>query len=194
MVFSEDDTFSTMDTIVQNPCAPAQDDLSFTQEGETNLFSRDDHPQCLPPVNIGADALPLFESPLNSLDNTLLPLNGETSNDLPDNKEGGYNAQQMEEQGWQPYGGSVGLVTSDDSACKILTAGLGIYHIELCCNGKYQSGDGQDGLANSRMEQIDAVTIANQNIAVIHECICAFFFVFFWFSHFFVTERQKRGF
>lgn len=194
----EDNDFLTTDATLSNPCAAAQDDLSFTEDGGTNLFSRDDHPQCLPPVNIGADALQLFKSPLDSLENIFLPLNGETRNNpplieqnpgrLPDGEDGDDSEKNMENQGWQPYAGSVGVETTDDSACKKLTAGLGTYHIELCCNSKYNSRDGQGGLAGSRMGQIDDLTIANQDIAVIYECICAYIFLFF-----FLVEGQKQG-
>lgn len=182
LFLSEANDFLTTDATRSNPCAAAQDDLSFTQDGETNLISREDHPQCLPPVRIGSDALQLFDSPLDSLERTLLPLNGVTPNNLPqtepyseplpNGEEGDYSDKKMEDQGWQPYTGSVGLETPDDSACKELTAGLGAYNIELCCNARYKSLDVRDGLASSRMGQIDALTIANQDIAVIYECIC----------------------
>ena len=183
----EANDFLTTDATLSNPCAAAQDDLSLTQDGETNLFSREDHPQCLPPVSIGSDALHLFDSPLDSLERTLFPLNGETPNNPPPTEpyperllgveEGDRGEKKMENQGWQPYTGSVGVETPDDSACKELTARLGTYNIELCCNAMSQSRDARGGLASSRMGQIDALTIANQDIAVIYECICTSLFV-----------------
>lgn len=180
-----DNDFLTADTTLSNPCATGQDDLSFTQEEGTTLFSRDDHPQCLPPVNIGADALQLFESPLDSLANTLLPLKGETPQNppplkypglLPDGEIGGdHDSEDMENQGWQPYGGSVRIESSDDNSCPKLAAGRGNFNIELCCNAIYVGYGARSPLARDRIAQIDPVTVANQDIAVIFNCICTFF-------------------
>lgn len=187
----EDNDFLTTDATLSNPCAAAQDKLGFLPEGETVLISRDDHPQCLPPVNIGADALRLFESPLDSLENTLLPLKEETetpnnpsldgmTGSLPSGGVGNYDPKKAEEEGWQPLQGSMFIVAPDDSTCKALTAGRGTYTIELCCNAIYVGYEFFSQQVRGRAAQIDAVTRANQDIAVIFNCICTFYFTFFF--------------
>ena len=182
----DDDFWTTADATLSNPCAAAQDDLSFTQAGGTNLYSRDDHPQCLPPVNIGAEALQLFESPLDSLESTLLPLKGETPNDpppppypghLPDDEENYITPKQMEDLGWQTFTGTVRIEAPDDSTCKELAAGRENYNIEVCCNAMYVGYEVTSEYTRRVMEPIDAQTIENQDIAVIYDCICTAFFL-----------------
>lgn len=93
-LFTDDDddevsiTTTTTAETLPNFCATVvpPNDLSFTQEEDTNLFSRrrrdSSNPACLPPVKIGAETLHLFENPLDTLENTLLlPPNGQ--NPLP---------------------------------------------------------------------------------------------------------------
>lgn len=186
-----DDLLTTADATLPNSCAVAQDDLSFTQDTqddlsftqdpETNLFSRDDRPQCLPPVNIGAEALQLFESPLDSLESTILPLKGETPNDLPplsipgrlpDDRPGFLTPKQMEDEGWTPYTGPVRIEVPKNNNCEDLVRHRGNFKIEVCCNAMYVSYEANSESARSIMAGIDAETIANQDIALIFNCIC----------------------
>ena len=186
LFLSDDDDFLTIaDATVSNPCAAAQDDLSFMQDGGTNLYSRDDHPQCLPPVNIGAEALQLFESPLDSLESNLLPLKGETPNDpppppypgrLPDGVNNFITPKQVEDLGFQPFTGDVRIEAPDDSTCRELAAGRGNFNIEVCCNAMYVGYEVTSDYTRRIMEPIDAQTIANQDIAVIYNCICTTLF------------------
>lgn len=135
----EDNEFSIItDAGLPNPCVAVEDD----QEEKLNLFSRDDHPQCLPPVEIGPDALQLFESPLNSLENILLPFQGETSTDSNETpglflngEQGDWDPRkQTQEDSWQPYTGGVRVEPTDDNTCRKLTADRGDYNAEVCCN------------------------------------------------------------
>ena len=180
------DLLTTADATLANPCAAAQDDLSLTQDTETNLFSRDDHPQCLPPVNIGDEALHLFESPLDSLESTILPLKGETPNDLPplsvpgrlpDGQQGFLNPKQLQDEGWQPYAGEVRIEIPENNNCEYLVRHRGNFKMEVCCNAMYVGYEANSGSARSILAGIDAETIANQDIAVIFNCICTFCFL-----------------
>lgn len=176
---------TTTDASLPDSCdaAAAQDDLSSTQEG-TNLFSRQTGAQCLPPVNIGADTLQLFEAPLDSLESIIFPLKGETSDDpppaefpglLPGGEQGDLDLEKLESLGWQPYAGAVHFEAPENSACPELTAHRGDFRLELCCNAMYVGYEAQSAAARSQMANIDAGTIANQDIAVIYNCICTFF-------------------
>lgn len=171
------------DAALLNPCAAAQDDLSFT-EGGPNLFSREDGPQCLPPVNIGADTLHLFENPLDSLENTILPFKGQNSDGqppsiypgrLPDGEDGSVNWGDMRDLGWKPYRGPVRIESPQSSDCLSLTAHLGNYPVEVCCDGTH-AGEPEGPIDRSRMTQVDPLTISNQQFAMCYYCICMFLF------------------
>ena len=176
--FLDSNELLTTDAALSNPCAP-QDDLSLT-EG-TNLFSREEGAQCLPPVNIGADASQLFDNPLDLLEKNILPLNGDENSDdsspfqypglLPGGDTGNYNAEDAEKQGWQPYTGPVHIQGSDDVNCRSLSAISGEYPYELCCDGLYLGYEAQSIWARTVLGQIDARTVANQDYAVIFRCI-----------------------
>ena len=145
-LFTDDDGVSTTTSAenLPNLCAivAPPDGLSFTQE-DPSLFSRrrrDSNPACLPPVNIGAETLHLFENPLDTLENVLLPLNGQNSGDssrspglFSEDGEQGYD-EDFDAQGWQPYRGEVHYEEpSESKTCKELTAHRGNFNLELCC-------------------------------------------------------------
>ena len=204
-----DDFWTTTDAAaLSNPCVAEG-------EGESNLFSRDDHPQCLPPVNIGDDALQLFESPLNFLEeNILLPFKRETppidpNEEIPgplllNGAQGDWNPKVKIQEGWQPYTGGVRIEPTDDNTCQQLTADRGIYNVEVCCNWNYVGAVVESELDKSRIANIDARTIANQDIGVIRGCLCTtvfcsliFVFVFsyclFFFFFLYFVPKVKRG-
>ena len=176
----------TTNAIPVTSCAAAvSDDSSRTNEA-SNLFSRDDDgvAQCLPPVNIGADALQLFEDPLNLLENNIiLPLKkDETSDDppppndsfsprypgiLPNGVEGHLSDEEYEDLGFYPYTAPVRIEGVDDVSCKKWTADLGNFELELCCDDTYASIEAIGEAFKSRLRQVDARTIQNQDVEVI---------------------------
>lgn len=188
LFLAEDNEFlTTADEALLNPCAAAQDDLSFTQEG-TNLFSREVGAQCLPPVNIGAETLQLFEESFDSLESIILPLKRETSDDpppvgfpgrLPDGEKGDVDLKTLENLGWQPYTGPVGFEAPDNSNCEELTRHRGNFKLELCCNAMHVGYDTQNQYVRDIFAQIDAETIANQDFALVYNCIRTFVGFFF---------------
>ena len=198
-LFTDDNEFwVTDDAILSNPCAAAQDDLSFTQEETNNIFSRDDGAaQCLPPVNIGADPLQLFEMPLDSLESIILPLQEETPDDpfvpgypgrLPDGEKGDYDPDDLKSQGWQPFTGAVHYEPPDSPACREISAYRGNFRYELCCNGKYVQRHTSTAPLSLLMTLIENETTANQDIELTYDCIRTCFdffpFSFFFFSLF----------
>lgn len=181
-LFTDDnDLLTTAEAISSNPCAPVQNDQSFT-EGGTNLFSREDGLECLPPVNIGAETLHLFETPLNSLENIVLPKKGETSDDspplfgypglLPDGEEGIYNSEDLNELGREPYMGPVRYEAPESNNCPGLTDILGTYNIEVCCDGLYVGYEAQTDETRRILAHIDEDTVENQEYAVVYNCLC----------------------
>lgn len=196
-LFTDDDKFSTTTPItttaetLPNSCAAvdAPDDLSVTQQDETNLFSRSPEtgPACLPPVNIGAEALQLFKNPLDSLENSLLPLKGQHSDDpsfgypgrLRPGERGNVNAEDMERQGWQDFAGEVQLDIPDSKDCRELTAARGDFKMELCCDNTYAGLPFNEALSNG-YRQVDVGTRMNSDIAVIWDCFCKSFCPFFF--------------
>ena len=179
------DETQILTTDAQIPCA-APNDLSLTEDG-TNLFAREDGAQCLPPVNIGADVLQLFDDPLNSLENTItlpLPLEGsdETSGDpirpsypglLPGDETGNFRDEDLEKLGAQPYTGPVRIEVPENNNCKALTAHLGNFNYELCCDGDYVSTSTRSPFTRERLQPVDAETIANHDYTLVYSCIFA---------------------
>lgn len=171
--------FLTADPTLPNACAAPHDDLSFTPD-QTNLFSRgNNNDECLPPVQIGTEALHLFESPLDSLENLVLPFKGQSSDDpsppsypglVPDGGLGSFD-----EEGFQPYAGAVRVEPKDDSTCKDYTDPWGDYPIELCCDGEYMGREAISDGSKAILATVDARTVANQDYAVIYHCLRTFF-------------------
>ena len=203
-LFADDNEFFTTDAALPNACSAAQNDLSFIPD-ETNLFSRRDNinnndNQCLPPVKIGTEpligteALQLFESPLDSLENFVLPLKGQASDDQ---SQGGNTApvgnneeDNLDEPVWRDYAGPVRVEPDDDSFCAEWTSAWGHYPIELCCNGRFFGPNPITDLDTSIVLSVDAKTERNRNYAVAYDCLCTFssfasFSSFSWFFCFF---------
>lgn len=188
-LFNDEDEFSTSRTaaIDFNSCGAvaAPDDLSLSPD-ETNLFSRreDNSAECLPPVNIGADTLQLFEAPLDSLENTILPFKGQIPDDpspgvypgrLPDGERGNYDSEEIRKAGWQPYEGAVRQQVpppSDD--CERLTSFRGRFPWELCCDSRYYAVEPSDEPERDALAMVDAWTRRNEDVAIIFDCICMF--------------------
>ena len=187
--FADDNDFLTSDAALPNACSAAQNDLSFIPD-ETNLFSRrdnnnnNDDNQCLPPVKIGTEpligteALQLFESPLDSLDNLVLPLKGQASDDQ---SQGGNTApvgnneeDNLDEPVWRDYAGPVRVEPDDDSFCAEWTSAWGNYPIELCCNGRFFGPNPITDLDTSIVLSVDAKTERNRNYAIAYDCLCRF--------------------
>lgn len=195
-VFSDDDEFSSTTTTttttaetLPNFCAAVADPdgLSYTQ-GDMNLFSRrsENGAACLPPVNIGAEALQLFERPLDLLENIVLPLKEQNSDDssfgypgifLPGDR-GNLNIEDTEKSGWQPYTGEVRYDIPKSNDCKRLTAQRGNFDFELCCDNVYAELPFNQILSNA-YRQVDAATRRNSDFAVVWDCVRTFFFFFF---------------
>ena len=156
-------------------CAGGPDQLSLTNvnaNAETSdLFSRDDPgAQCLPPVNIGAEALQLFESPLNTLENSILPLKDETPlgpSSIPDQA-----IDDPDNPGWKLYRGPVHFVDPlgpetgpvynknfDNQNCALMTGSSLTFVYEVCCNSRLASPQ---------------PTLANDLVDVIADCIRTF--------------------
>ena len=186
---NNDDEFSTT-TIAgtaPNSCAAVapSGDLSLSQD-DTSLVSRDENngAECLPPVNIGAATLELFETPLDSLENTVFPLKGQTSDDslpggypglLPDGERGSVDPQEMGNEGWKPYEGDVRVeIPPQSRACAQLTFLRGIFTWELCCDSAYYGYEPSSESERSVLARVDFWSKRNQNIAVIFNCICTF--------------------
>lgn len=182
----------TTDATLPNACAAA-----LGTQDDTKLFFRRDNnnAQCLPPVQIGTETLKLFESPLDSLENLVDPLKGQTSDDdlfepaykglVPDDQEGSFD-----DIGWQPYTGAVRVEQDGQSTCKEWTSAWGDYPIELCCDGEYMGREARSDVARSRLATVDTRTAANQDYAVVYHCLCMF--LFFPFSVF-VGGGGHRG-
>lgn len=128
--------------------------------GEANLFVRDS-PECLPPVNIGADTLQLFEDPLTLLENLPLSTDDDFSGSgLPPPQSPGPSdpispgllpkeqqdrlwtaderrafEKEMAEQGWVDMPPVPRPVRDIDPACDPEVLG-GIYEEYLCCGGQ----------------------------------------------------------
>lgn len=188
-LFTDDDEVSTttMAETLPNLCATVAppDGLSFTQE-DTNLFSRrrrDSNPACLPPVNIGAETLHLFENPSDTLENILLPLNVQNPDDSSgspglssENGEQG-NDEDLNAQGWQPYRGKVHYEEpSESKTCKELTAHRGNFILELCCIDLYAGPlpFSPDRYYLEDYEQVDAWTRSNEDFAAVYTCAGTF--------------------
>lgn len=191
--FNDDDEFSTITTAgtLPNLCAAdaTPDGLSLTQDG-TDIFSRrrrrDSGPECLPPVNIGADTLQLFDKPLDSLENIVVPLNEKDSDDsfgypglLPDNGENGNaNAGNLDDEEWQDYAGPVHYApTPESETCRELTALQGNFPLELCCNHWFagvQAPRTAGTYFGREYDQLDDLTKANQDFAVLYSCVSTF--------------------
>ena len=186
--------FLAADSTLPNACAVPYDDLSFTPD-QTNLFSRqNNNNECLPPVQIGTEALQLFESPLDLLENLVLPFKGQTSDNpsppsypglVPDGGPGSFD-----EEGFRPYTGAVRVEPKDDSTCKEYGDPWGDYPIELCCNGEYMGREAISDASKARLATVDARTVINQDYAVVYHCLRTFFplpfpppplFFFFWY-------------
>ena len=193
-LFNDDDEFSTTTTAatLPNSCAAVgflDDDLSLSQD-ETNLLSRrrdSSAAECLPPVNIGADTLQLFEAPWDSLENAVMPLKGQIPDDDPppppagypgllSDGEGDYNPEDLEEAGYRPYQGAVRVeVPPESSTCAGLTFLRGLFTWELCCDGAYYAREAASEFDREALKQVDWWTRWNQDAAVIKFCICTFF-------------------
>lgn len=192
-------TTTTADATLSNPCVDAaQDDLSLAPEGP-NLFSRENNlnpnPACLPPVNIGAEASQLFDDPLGLLEKNIYPWP-----QLPEEHDHlkGPIIWKEDDENPQPYKGPVFQGNVDDeSPCRKWTLHKGNYDNELCCDDMYIGYTTRSQRSLGRMAQIDAETIANQEIAVIYRCECTFFVCLFFglVVHFFflVFFSFKRG-
>lgn len=184
-LFIDDDEVSTRTTAetLPNLCSTVAppDGLSFTQE-DTSLFSRrrrDSNPACLPPVNIGAETLHLFENPLDTLENILHPLNGQNSDDSSEipglSSESGEQGDDndLNAQGWQPYTGKVHYEEpSESKTCKELTAYRGNFNLELCCISLYAGNlpFSPDRYYLEDYEQVDAWTRSNEDFAAVYTC------------------------
>lgn len=170
-----------------NPCVAANGADTNQQEEEEedtmNLFSRaadPGGPQCLPPVNIGAETLHLFESPLDTLNNILLPHSDNPPTPdalpplsypglLPDGETSTASQQSLDELGAQPY---TGLVEQNPSpACQELTAHLGSFPYDLCCDGKEVDYGWRSVELADRMLGLDRQTVANGVIRRTYDCI-----------------------
>lgn len=189
-LFNDDDELFTTTTAatVPNSCAavvPLDSDLSLSQD-ETNLFSRreDNSAGCLPPVNIGADTLQLFEAPLDSLENAVSPLKEQMPNDpfsgaypglLPNGQRGRYDRQDMENAGYQPYKGAVRVeIPPHSRTCVQLTFLRGIFLWELCCDDTYSGFEPSDQAERNALANVDFWSKWQQDVAVIYNCICTF--------------------
>lgn len=176
-------TTTTSDATLGNPCVAINDQ-------DMNLFSRaDGGPQCLPPVNIGAETLHLFEAPFDTLNNVILPLEENTQTPdptppdavpplrypglLPEGEEGQYDPGTLRMQGYQPYTGPMHY-EQENNDCEELTAQYGSYPHEVCCDALHVGYEAQSPSSRSVLQRIDAQTVANQNIAVIYNCIHTF--------------------
>lgn len=183
-------TTTTSDVALGNPCVVTNDQNFDQAEDATNLFSRaDGGPQCLPPVNIGAETLHLFEAPFDTLNNVILPLDENTQTPdppppdalpplrypglLPEGEKGDYDPETVRKQGYQRYTGPIHYEKEKDS-CEELTAQYGSYPNEVCCDALYVGYGAQSPSSRSVLQGVDAQTIANQDIAVIYNCICTF--------------------
>ncbi len=128
LLWNDDDESSLVaDATLQTSACVSQRDLAPSNEEMRTLFGRDG-PQCLPPVNIGAEAFNLWKDPLTELER-LAP-----ENEIHDPPEPGFDPEnpepqipltspldplddeetdedkfwrEMDEQGWVPYEGDV---------------------------------------------------------------------------------------
>ena len=188
-LFTDDDEYLTTTTAatLPNPCVSGatSDDLGFTQD-ETNLFSRrrrDNNPEaCLPPVNIGADTLHLFEKPLDSLENLVLPLKEQNSDDSfypgklsPGEELSHDDLMDWIDEGYEHYSGpTFYLDTPESDTCKELTADRGNYPFELCCDVLWASKEAPKSPGRyweQELDEIDERTKANQDFALVYRCI-----------------------
>lgn len=203
--FADDNEVLTTDATLPNACSAAQNDLSLTPD-QTNLFSRrdniDDDDQCLPPVKIGTEpligteALQLFESPLNSLQNLVLPPKGQTSDDPPQTGYPGLVGDDekgsLDETGWKSYAGPVGVEQDDSSFCTEWTSPWGNYPIELCCDGQYMEYLPIAASDMAILARVDATTVKNRDFTRVYDCLgtplCFCFFCFFSFVPAFVRR------
>ena len=186
---------TTSDATLGNPCLATNDQDMNQEEDAMSLFSRaDGGPQCLPPVNIGAETLQLFEAPFDTLNNFILPLNENTQAPdppppgesppgalpplrypglLPEGETGQFNREDLEKQGYRPYTGPMYYEKEKDT-CEELTALYGSYPHEVCCDAHHVGYGAQSPSSRSILQRIDAQTIENQDIAVIYNCIRTF--------------------
>lgn len=173
LLFNDDDELSTTTTMaatLSNLCAAvvAPDDLSSISD-EPSLFSRRENnngAECLPPVDIGAETFPLFETPVDTLEN-ILPLKGQSDDEdmvsprypglLPDGEQGIYNPGELRKAGWRPYRPMSVEFPQNEDDCKVLTRFRGSFPWELCCDGSFRQSVNPplSDLYKQRLAQVD---------------------------------------
>ena len=111
----------------------------FDSTNEVDLFARDAL-ECLPPVNIGADTLQLFEDPFKTLK---LPLSndGKVSGSEPPSVQSSFPGsdyerflQQMGAQGWADLDDEKKVDFDEDNPCDSKDL-KGFYSHHFCCDG-----------------------------------------------------------
>lgn len=196
-LFTDDNALLTTDATLSNAYSTAQNDLSFTpSDDNTNLFSRRDNNQCLPPVKLGTEpilgteAQQLFTSPIDSLENLVLPFKGQQTpgdqtpnepnlNDLPTGLIGDDEQNRPEEAGWQEYTGFVHGQNDDKSLCAEWTSPWGNYPIDLCCDGEYMGLNPATELDYQILDTVDERTVNNRDYAMVYHCLHTFVLPFF---------------